>query len=99
MGQSCNSLILIALYPTTKIYNNHLGYMSIKMKKITIEISKDIKEQMREFRFKGESYSDLIKRLIESAKKRQIHDLLMSEEGFIPIEKALSDAKKQWKEQ
>jgi predicted CopG family antitoxin len=39
------------------------------MKKITIEVNQDITAQMREFRFKGESYSDLIKRLIESAKK------------------------------
>ena len=66
------------------------------MEKTTIAISREIKDQMQEFGFKGESYSDLIKRLIESAKKRQLHDLLMNEEGTIPIEEALSNAKKQW---
>ena len=66
------------------------------MEKTTIAISRDIKYQMQEFGFKGESYSDLIKRLIESAKQRQLHDLLMSEEGTIPIEEALANAKKQW---
>jgi len=68
----------------------------IKMEKTTIAISKDIKYQMQEFGYKGESYSDLIKRLIESAKKRQIHDFLMSDEGFIPIEDAIKEADKRW---
>lgn len=67
------------------------------MEKTTIAISRDIKYQMQEFGYKGESYSDLIKRLIESAKQRQLHDLLMNEENTISIEEALSNAKKQWR--
>lgn len=39
------------------------------MEKITIVISKGIKREMQEFKHKGESYSNLIRRLIESAKK------------------------------
>jgi predicted CopG family antitoxin len=66
------------------------------MEKTTIAISRNIKEQMQEFGYKGESYSDLIKRLIESAKQRQLHDLLMNEKNTISIEEALSNAKKQW---
>ena len=66
------------------------------MEKTTIAISRDIKMQMQEFGYKGESYSDLIKRLIESAKQRQLHDLLMNEENTIPIEEALSNARKRW---
>ncbi len=66
------------------------------MEKTTIAISKDVKEQMDEFGCKGETYSNIIARLIESAKQRQLHDLLMSEEGTIPIEEALANAKKQW---
>lgn len=68
------------------------------MEKTTIAISREIKSQMEEFGYKGESYSDLIKRLIESAKQRQLHDFLMNEEGTIPIEEALSNAKKRWQE-
>ena len=66
------------------------------MEKTTIAISRNIKEQMQEFGYKGESYSDLIKRLIESAKQRQLHDFLMSDEGFIPIEEAIKEADKKW---
>lgn len=66
------------------------------MEKTTIAITKDVKERMSGFGYKGETYSDIIVRLIESAKQRQLHDLLMSEEGTIPIEEALANAKKQW---
>jgi predicted CopG family antitoxin len=51
---------------------------------------------MQEFGYKGESYSELIKRLLESAKQRQLHDLLMNEENTISIEEALANARKQW---
>jgi len=67
------------------------------MDKTTIAISWKVKEQMQEFGYKGESYSELIERLIESAKQRQLHDLLMNEENTVPIEEALANAKKQWR--
>jgi len=66
------------------------------MENTTIAIPKSLKEQMQEFGSKGETYSDIIARLIKSAKQRQIHDLLMSEEGTISIDEALSNAKKKW---
>ena len=66
------------------------------MEKTTIAISRDIKDQMQEFGYKGESYSDLIKRLIESAKQRQLQDLLMDESNCTTVEDALKRAKKQW---
>lgn len=62
----------------------------------TIAIRKDLKEQIMEFATKKESYSDIIERLLKSAKERQLHDILMSEEGTISIEDALKDAKKRW---
>lgn len=66
------------------------------MENTTIAVPKSLKEQMQEFGCKGETYSEIIARLLESAKERQIHDLLMSEEGTISIDEALSNAKKQW---
>ena len=66
------------------------------MQYTTIAVSKEIKEQITELGNKGETYSEIIKRLIASAKKRQLHDLLMSEEGTISIEEALKKAKKRW---
>ena len=62
----------------------------------TIAIRKDLKEQIMEFATKKESYSDIIERLLKSAKERQLHDILMSEEGTITIEEARKELNKKW---
>ena len=49
-----------------------------------------------EFGNKGETYSDIILNLLESAKKRQLQDLLMDEKDTLTIDEALSNAKKRW---
>ena len=67
------------------------------MKNTTIAISEDLKEGIKEFGIKGETYSEILVRILKSAKKRQFQDLLMSEEGTTPIEEALSKAKKRWR--
>ena len=56
------------------------------MEKTTIAITKEAKEEMQVFGNKGETYSDIIMKLVESAKQRQLHDLLFNEEDSIPIE-------------
>lgn len=66
------------------------------MEHTTIAIPKNLKEQMQEFGSKGETYSEIIARLIKSAKERQLHDILMDEKGFIPIEEAIKEAEKKW---
>ncbi len=66
------------------------------MEHTTIAVSKEVKEQIMEFGNKGETYSQILKRLVESAKKRQLHDLLMNEEDTIPIEEAITNSKKRW---
>ena len=66
------------------------------MEDTTIAIKFDIKEKIKEFGNKGETYSNIILRLLESAKERQLYDLLMSEKDTIYIEEALANAKKQW---
>lgn len=66
------------------------------METTTIAITKDIKEKIREFGSKGESYTEIIGRLIKSAQERQLHDLLFNEENTISIEEAISNAKKRW---
>jgi predicted CopG family antitoxin len=68
------------------------------METTTIAIAKNVKEEMSQFGNKSESYSDIIMKLIKSAKERQLHDLLMNEEGCISIEEALANAKKRWRE-
>ncbi len=64
------------------------------MEHTTIAVSKEVKEQIMEFGNKGETYSEILKRLIESARKRQLHDLLMNEDDTIPIEEAINNSKK-----
>jgi predicted CopG family antitoxin len=68
------------------------------MQNTTIAISPQIKEEIQQFGTKGESYSEILLKLIKSAKERQINDLLMNEEGTVPISEALANAKKRWQE-
>jgi len=66
------------------------------METTTIAINTMVKEEMQQFGNKGESYSEIILKLIKSAKERQLHDILMDERGFVPIEEALKEAEKRW---
>lgn len=68
------------------------------METTTIAITKNVKEEMRQFGNKSESYTDIIMKLLKSAKERQLHDLLMNEEGCITIEEAMTEAEKKWPE-
>jgi predicted CopG family antitoxin len=62
----------------------------------TIALPMKVKEELQEFGSKGESYSDIIERLLESARQRLLQDVLMNSEGFIPIEEAIKEAEKKW---
>ena len=66
------------------------------METTTIAITREIKEKMMELGNKGETYSEIIERLIKSARERQLSDLLMDEENTISIDEALQNAKKRW---
>lgn len=68
------------------------------MEKTTIAIPMILKEQIQEFGIKGETYSDIIVRLLKSAKERQLHDLLMNEDNTISIEEAIKEAEERWPE-
>jgi len=67
------------------------------MANTTIAVTQEVKDEIMEFGLKGETYSDILKRLVESAKKRMLHDLLFNEEGTVPIEDAIARAKKRWR--
>jgi predicted CopG family antitoxin len=62
----------------------------------TIAISTDIKEQIKEFGNKGETYDEILARILKSAKERQLQELLMDEKGTITVAEALEKAKKRW---
>ena len=59
----------------------------------TIAISAVVKDELKEFGMKGETYEDVIKRLLQSAKERQLHDFLMDTTGYLTI----ADARKRLK--
>ena len=66
------------------------------MENTTIAIRKDLKDRISEFATKKETYSDVIERLLKSAEQRLLNDVLFNEEGFIPIEQAMAEARKKW---
>ncbi|MBS3085113.1 hypothetical protein J4225_00305 [Candidatus Pacearchaeota archaeon] len=66
------------------------------MENTTISLPNELKNKIKEFGNKGETYSDIISKLLDSAIKRQLHDLLMNEEGTISIEEARKELNKKW---
>lgn len=66
------------------------------MDNTTIAVKREVKEKMKELGNKGETYSDIIIKLIEIARERQLNYLLMDETNTVSIDDALSNAKKRW---
>lgn len=62
----------------------------------TIQLSEKTKHLVGTFGTKEETYEDIIKRMYELAVKEQLREFLLSSEGTIPIDEAISRAKKQW---
>lgn len=54
----------------------------------TIAISTDIRDQIKEFGNKGETYDQILARLIKSAQERQLQDLLMDTGNCVTVEQA-----------
>jgi predicted CopG family antitoxin len=50
-----------------------------------IAISPQMRDELKEFCMKGKTYEDVIKRLLQSAKERQLHDLLMDKKDYLTI--------------
>lgn len=60
----------------------------------TISISQEIREKIKEFGNKGETYTNILEKLYESAKQRQLQDLLMDTKGCFTIAEARAKLKK-----
>ncbi|MBT3261956.1 hypothetical protein HN992_00235 [Candidatus Woesearchaeota archaeon] len=54
----------------------------------TISISTEIRDKIKEFGHKGETYEVILERLYDSAKERQLYDLLMDENDCITLKEA-----------
>ena len=66
------------------------------MDNTTIAVKREVVEKMKELGNKGETYSNIILKLIEVAREKQLHYLLMDETNTVSIDEALSNAKKRW---
>jgi hypothetical protein len=62
----------------------------------TIAISHEIRDQIKEFGNKGETYDDILAKLLSSAKERQLQELLMDTSNAVTAKDALARAKKKW---
>lgn len=74
-----------------KFYKNYKYY---KMEMSTIAVAKNVKEKIQEFGNKGESFSEVLERLVRSARERQLHDLLMDTSNCLTINEARQRVKK-----
>jgi len=66
------------------------------MEMTTIALTKDIRDKISEFGNKGETFSDILSKLIKSAEQRLLQDILMSKEGCVTIEEAIREAEEKW---
>ena len=64
----------------------------------TIAISTDIREELKSFGSKGESYNAILKRVLAIAKERQLQELLLDESDSVSVRDALYRAQKRWRE-
>jgi predicted CopG family antitoxin len=62
----------------------------------TIAISQEVRDQIKEFGNKGETYDDILTKLLSSAKERQLQELLMDSSNAVTAKDALTRAKKKW---
>ncbi len=62
----------------------------------TISVSVEVRDKIKEFGDRGDSYSDILEKLYKSAKERQLHDLLFDEKDTVNIREAIASARKRW---
>ena len=62
----------------------------------TIAIPKDLKKNISEFGNKGETFSDILTRLCENARKQLLQNILMSEGGCISLDEFKKEINKKW---
>ena len=62
----------------------------------TISISQSLKEKIKEFGSKGESYDSILQRWYQYAEEKQLENLLFDTKDSTPIEEALNNSRKKW---
>ncbi len=54
----------------------------------TIAVSEDIRDRIKEIGNKGETYEEIIERLLNAFREKQLEELLMDTKGTITIKEA-----------
>ena len=67
-----------------------------KEKLTTIAVPMSVKERIAEYGMKGETYTDVLERLLKSARERLLRDVLMDTSNCISIDEAIKEAEKKW---
>lgn len=93
---NCWSRYLALKIGIFKYYGYYKYYKIYKMENTTIAIKSELKKELMEFGMKGESYNEILERLIKSAKERQLHDLLFNEEDTVTLEEAKKEVENEW---
>jgi predicted CopG family antitoxin len=70
--------------------------MTKKEKMTTIALPMRVKDNVAEYGLKGESYGEIIERLLKSARERMLRDVLMDETDCVTIEEARKELNKKW---
>lgn len=61
----------------------------------TIQIDKETRDKLVEFKMPGETFNDLLLRLYKSANERQLQDFLMNDSNSVSIDEAIEWIKSQ----
>ena len=69
--------------------------MEVKMN-TTISVSNSTKEEIMELGRKGETYDEILARILSLVKERQLQEILMDEKETVTVREALERAKKRW---
>ncbi len=60
----------------------------------TIAVSAEIRDQIKELGNKGETYDEILSRLLSNAKERQLQELLMDTTNCLTVEQAREKLKR-----
>ena len=65
-------------------------------KMTTIALPMKVKEGLQEYGMKGESYAEILERLLKSANERLLNDVLMDTSNCLSIDEARAELNKKW---
>jgi len=77
-------------------YNNYDGYSGGMA--TTIQIDEGLRDKIKSFGAKGETYNDIIARLYTIAVQQQLRELLFSSKDVLTLEQARAEHAKRWRE-